>query len=98
MTVVLEFSSQWVEWEFQAQEIGYSRTAIVIQCEVSPVWKEKLTDLIVKYQSVFSKLNLDCGKATDFCHRIRLTDDRPFQTTLSKAFTSTLPEVERDIG
>lgn len=48
-------------------------------CEVSLAWKDKLTDLIVKYESVFSRHNLDCGKATEFCHRIRLTDARPFR-------------------
>lgn len=53
----------------------------VDDCEVSPVWKEKLTDLTVKYESVFSRHSLDCGEATGFCmtYRIRLTDDRPFQ-------------------
>ena len=51
----------------------------VADCEVSLAWKDKLTDLIVEYESVFSRHNLDCGKATGFCHRIRLTDDRPFR-------------------
>lgn len=41
--------------------------------EVSPAWKEKLTDLIVKYGSEFSRYHLDCGKAADFCHHSRLT-------------------------
>ncbi len=51
----------------------------VDNCDVSEIWKEKLTDLIVKYEDVFSRHHLDCGKAAGFCHRIRLTDDRPFR-------------------
>lgn len=74
-------------------------------CEVSPAWKDKLTELIVKYESVFSRHNLDCGEATDFCHRIRLTDDRPFRLPyrrLSPAHYQKLRETldemeERDI-
>lgn len=48
-------------------------------CEVSLQCKEKLVDLIETYESVFSRHHLDCGEARDFCHRIRLTDDRPFR-------------------
>lgn len=40
----------------------------VDDCEVSPAWKKKLTNLIVKYEIIFSRSNLDCGKATGFCH------------------------------
>ncbi len=50
----------------------------VNNCDVSEIWKEKLTDLIVKYEDVFLRHHLDCGKAAGFCHRIQLTDDRPF--------------------
>lgn len=48
-------------------------------CEVSPYWKGQLVQLIHKYESVFSKDKLDCGKAKDFSHRIHLSDDRPFR-------------------
>uniref|UniRef100_A0A3B5QIP4 Gypsy retrotransposon integrase-like protein 1 n=1 Tax=Xiphophorus maculatus TaxID=8083 RepID=A0A3B5QIP4_XIPMA len=48
-------------------------------CEVSEHWREKLTDLVVQYEDVFSRHHLDCGKAAEFCHRIRLTDERPFR-------------------
>lgn len=48
-------------------------------CEVSPFWKNKLVDLIEKYECVFSRHSLDCGEAKGFCHRIRVTDDRPFR-------------------
>lgn len=48
-------------------------------CQVSTYWREKLVDLIEKYESVFSRDNLDIGEARGFCHRIRLSDDRPFR-------------------
>lgn len=48
-------------------------------CEVSPLWKSQLVELIQKYEDVFSKDKLDCGHAKDFVHRIHLTDDRPFR-------------------
>uniref|UniRef100_A0A3B1JBI6 Gypsy retrotransposon integrase-like protein 1 n=1 Tax=Astyanax mexicanus TaxID=7994 RepID=A0A3B1JBI6_ASTMX len=51
----------------------------VDSCEVTTYWKEQLVQLIQKYEGVFSKDKLDCGKAKDFYHRIRLSDDRPFR-------------------
>ncbi len=51
----------------------------VRDCEVSPFWKNKLIDLVEKYECVFSRHSLDCGEAKGFCHRIRVTDDRPFR-------------------
>lgn len=48
-------------------------------CEVSPYWKGQLMELIQRYEDVFSKDKLDCGKAKDIVHRIHLTDDRPFR-------------------
>ncbi|KAL7851923.1 hypothetical protein SRHO_G00177080 [Serrasalmus rhombeus] len=51
----------------------------VEDCQVTPFWKSKLVDLIAKYDTVFSRHSLDCGEARGFCHRIRLTDDRPFR-------------------
>lgn len=46
---------------------------------LSPFWKAKLADLLDKYESIFSCHSLDCGKAKDFVHRIRLSDSRPFR-------------------
>lgn len=51
----------------------------VEECPVSQFWKDKLVNLIGKYDTVFSRHSLDCGEAKGFCHRIRLTDDRPFR-------------------
>ena len=48
-------------------------------CDVSADWRGKLTDLVLKYEDVFSRHNLDCGEAKEFVHRIRLTDERPFR-------------------
>ncbi|XP_047446637.1 uncharacterized protein LOC125011456 [Mugil cephalus] len=48
-------------------------------CEVSDDWKQRLADLVITYQDVFSKDKLDCGEAKEFVHRIHLTDDRPFR-------------------
>ncbi|XP_069392240.1 retrovirus-related Pol polyprotein from transposon 297 [Paralichthys olivaceus] len=46
---------------------------------LSPFWKAKLVDLLAKYESIFSRHRLDCGKAKDFVHRIRLSDSKPFR-------------------
>lgn len=46
---------------------------------MSSYWKQKPVDLIEKNEGVFSRRHLDCGQAREFCHRIRLTDDRPFR-------------------
>ena len=48
-------------------------------CQASPCGKDRLVDLIKEYESIFSRHKLDCGEAREFCHRIRLTDDRPFR-------------------
>ena len=48
-------------------------------CEASPSTKLQLVTLLEKYQDIFSKHHLDCGKARGFVHRVRLTDDRPFR-------------------
>lgn len=48
-------------------------------CEVSDEWKNKLAELLLSYQDVFSRGNLDCGEARDFVHRIRLSDEKPFR-------------------
>lgn len=52
-------------------------TIPIDSCQVSSYWKDKLVGLIKEYESVFSCHHLDCGDA--FCHRIRLTDDRPLR-------------------
>ncbi|KAI4904009.1 hypothetical protein NFI96_005422 [Prochilodus magdalenae] len=39
----------------------------------------QLLQLVRKYEDVFSKHKLDCGKAKDLVHRIHLTDTRPFR-------------------
>ncbi|XP_061740923.1 uncharacterized protein LOC133541492 [Nerophis ophidion] len=46
---------------------------------LSPFWRTKLVDLLAKYESIFSRNSLDCGKAKDFVHRIRLSDNKPFR-------------------
>ncbi|XP_060738507.1 alpha-2-macroglobulin-like protein 1 [Tachysurus vachellii] len=51
----------------------------VESCEVSTHWKDKLLQIIEKYDSVFSRDKMDCGEAKGFVHRINLTDDRPFR-------------------
>lgn len=48
-------------------------------CEVSDYWKSQLSQLIHKYEDVFSRGKLDCGLAKDFVHRIHLSDERPFR-------------------
>src|SRR4029434_2317512 len=40
-------------------------------CDVSADWRGKLTDLVLKYEDVFSRHNLDCGEAQEFLHRCR---------------------------
>lgn len=47
--------------------------------EVSLEWKNKLLQITEQYESIFSKHKMDCGEATDFVHRIRLVDDKPFR-------------------
>ncbi|KAL7839961.1 hypothetical protein SRHO_G00266190 [Serrasalmus rhombeus] len=48
-------------------------------CDVSETWKEKLADLVLKYEDIFSHHHLDCGEAKGFVHRIHLVDDKPFR-------------------
>lgn len=48
-------------------------------CQVSPEYKERLAELIVKYESIFSRDKLDCGKADGYLHRIRVLDEKPFR-------------------
>ncbi len=51
----------------------------VESCDVSAECKAKLVQLVSQYHSIFSRHKLDCGKATGFVHRIRLSDDKPFR-------------------
>lgn len=48
-------------------------------CDVSDQWKGKMCDLVVSYEDIFSRHQLDCGEVKDFVHRIHLVDDRPFR-------------------
>lgn len=48
-------------------------------CEVSDEWRDRLLNLIVKYESTFSRGKMDCGEATDFVHKIHLVDEKPFR-------------------
>ncbi len=48
-------------------------------CDVSEEWKEELANLVVKYESIFSRDRLDCGEVKDVVHRIRLKDEKPFR-------------------
>lgn len=48
-------------------------------CEVSEGCRKQLPDLILRYEDIFSRHHLDCGKAEGFKHRIHLTDARPFR-------------------
>lgn len=48
-------------------------------CSTDMVSKERLVQLLEKYNDVFSKHSLDCGEAKGFVHRIRLMDERPFR-------------------
>ncbi len=46
---------------------------------LTPYWRGKLVELLVKYESIFSRHGLDCGKAKGFVHRICLSDTKPFR-------------------
>uniref|UniRef100_A0A3B1J1Z4 Gypsy retrotransposon integrase-like protein 1 n=1 Tax=Astyanax mexicanus TaxID=7994 RepID=A0A3B1J1Z4_ASTMX len=48
-------------------------------CEVSDVWRDRLLQIIERYESIFSRGKMDCGEATGFVHKIHLIDDKPFR-------------------
>lgn len=48
-------------------------------CEASEDCKNKLRELILQYENIFSRHHLDCGKAEGFVHRIHVTDTKPFR-------------------
>ena len=58
---------------------GHSRHSCPSGASGRDVGQGKLADLVLKYEDVFSRHNLDCGEAKEFVHRIRLTDERPFR-------------------
>ena len=60
------------------ESIGLSELDVGL-CDASSDCKDKLSDLIVRYQDVFSRNHLDCGKAEEFVHRIHLIDQKPFR-------------------
>ena len=51
----------------------------VNSCDVSPHYKQQMTNLILKYEEIFSRDRLDCGHVRGVEHRIRLTDETPFR-------------------
>ncbi len=48
-------------------------------CEVNNFWKNKLADLIVQCEDIFSRDKLNCGEVKNIVHRIRLKDEKPFR-------------------
>lgn len=64
----------------QARLSSCGLSAVDIEsCEVSQDCKERLTDLVMQYEDVFSRHHLDCGEAKSFVYRIHLSDSRPFR-------------------
>uniref|UniRef100_A0AAV2IS10 ribonuclease H n=1 Tax=Knipowitschia caucasica TaxID=637954 RepID=A0AAV2IS10_KNICA len=59
-------------------ELGLSDIDVE-SCQVSTDYKTKLAELIVEYESIFSRDKLDYGKATGYQHRIRVLDEKPFR-------------------
>lgn len=64
--------------EEKLRSVGLSNIDIE-SCEVSEVYKGKMTDLVLQYEDIFSRHHLDCGEAEGFVHRIHLSDKRPFR-------------------
>ncbi|KAI4890293.1 hypothetical protein NFI96_026069 [Prochilodus magdalenae] len=48
-------------------------------CEVSDLWRDRLLQIIERYETISSRHKMDCGEATDFVHKIHLVDDKPFR-------------------
>lgn len=48
-------------------------------CDISDACKQRLLNLILSYEDIFSRGHLDCGEAKGFVHRIHLSDTRPFR-------------------
>ncbi|KAJ8001345.1 hypothetical protein DPEC_G00168570 [Dallia pectoralis] len=66
------------DYKAKLGELGLTEIDIE-SCEVGDYWKEELTDLIVQYESTFSRDKLDCGEVKNTVHRIRLKDEKPFR-------------------
>lgn len=66
------------DYKAKLRELGLTEIDIE-SCEVSDYWKGELTDLIVQYESTFSRDKLDCGEVKNTVHRIRLKDEKPFR-------------------
>ncbi|XP_055717354.1 uncharacterized protein LOC129810649 [Salvelinus fontinalis] len=54
-------------------DIDIESTQLSQQC------KARLVQLIARYECIFSRNKLDCGKATGYVHRVRLSDTKPFR-------------------
>lgn len=46
---------------------------------LTPYWRVRLAELLIKYESIFSHHGLDCGKAKGVVHRICLSDTKLFR-------------------
>lgn len=51
----------------------------VKSCDVSEQCRQQLASLILTYEDIFLRHQLDCGEAKGFIHRIHLSDPRPFR-------------------
>lgn len=71
--------------DLRLQDVGL-REIDISHCKVTEASKEKLVQLLVNYNDVFSKHPLDCGEAKEFEHCIRLTDERPFRLPYRRIF------------
>ncbi|KAI5620950.1 hypothetical protein C0J50_19553 [Silurus asotus] len=67
-----------VDFKQRMEAVGLSDLNIQ-SCSISNTTKEKLVQLVERYNAVFSKHRLDCGEVKGFVHRIRLMDERPFR-------------------
>ena len=71
-------STDLSDLEQRLQDVGL-RDFDIKSCHTDHKGKEKLVQILERYNDVFSKHALDCGETKGFVHRIRLTDDRPFR-------------------
>ena len=60
-------------------------------CEVSEDCKRRLADLVLRYEDVFSRHQLDCGEAKGFVHRIPL-GQQTIQAPIQKSAPWPVPE------
>ena len=71
-------STDFSDLEQRLRDVGL-RDFDIKSCHTDHKGKEKLVQLLERYNDVFSKHALDCGETKGFVHRIRLTDDRLFR-------------------